>query len=362
MSVRPCHAVAIVSSIATLSLVRPAEAQHVSGLYRFTYETAQSGLNATLSATVSTSGTLLGNYDATSNPTGTRTKPGLFGSFGSAENLPVAVQDLSVGAEGPISTQTSGTFDLECDSGAGIASVSGLSLDALSGGSISVPFSVSLFTEAFRTRNPTATYPSIPLEIPVGSVAVTELELVQVGTATGTIVPIDGVSFDVAVTVPVAMRLTANLLDQVIEVADGPTLPLALVGVVTISGDVATFTASTQLQLDQSETPAEPLPPIELPLPTTNPDVDANVVASLVLDEVGVSLVGQLTSSADGQRVVPPCPADVDGDGSVDAADLSSLLAAWGPCQDGCASDINGDGAVNGTDLGTLLASWGSCG
>ncbi len=51
-------------------------------------------------------------------------------------------------------------------------------------------------------------------------------------------------------------------------------------------------------------------------------------------------------------------PGDLDGDGDVDAGDLATLLAAWGPC-DGCPEDLDGDGAVGPGDLATLLANWG---
>ncbi len=54
--------------------------------------------------------------------------------------------------------------------------------------------------------------------------------------------------------------------------------------------------------------------------------------------------------------VAPPVPGDVNGDGSVDGADLGLLLASWGPCE--CNEDLNGDGVVDGADLGLLLASW----
>lgn len=50
-------------------------------------------------------------------------------------------------------------------------------------------------------------------------------------------------------------------------------------------------------------------------------------------------------------------PADLDCDGSVNAADLSILLASWGKCPN-CAADIDGDGVVGATDLATLLTSW----
>lgn len=53
-----------------------------------------------------------------------------------------------------------------------------------------------------------------------------------------------------------------------------------------------------------------------------------------------------------------PCPADLDGDGSVNGADLGQLLSAWGSSGPG---DLDGDGSVTGADLGQLLASWGNC-
>ena len=52
-----------------------------------------------------------------------------------------------------------------------------------------------------------------------------------------------------------------------------------------------------------------------------------------------------------------PNPADVNGDGQVNGADLGSLIAAWGPCK-GCPEDLNGDGMVDGADLGLLFAAW----
>lgn len=54
-------------------------------------------------------------------------------------------------------------------------------------------------------------------------------------------------------------------------------------------------------------------------------------------------------------------PADVNGDQTVDALDLSALLAAWGSKAPG-AADVDGDGAVDANDLAALLAAWGPVG
>jgi hypothetical protein len=53
------------------------------------------------------------------------------------------------------------------------------------------------------------------------------------------------------------------------------------------------------------------------------------------------------------------CPADITGDGVVNASDLLRLLALWG--QEGGEADINHDGIVNTADLLELLAAWGEC-
>lgn len=58
--------------------------------------------------------------------------------------------------------------------------------------------------------------------------------------------------------------------------------------------------------------------------------------------------------------VLVPCPADLNGDGVVDGADLGLLLGTWGST--GAApADLDGDGTVDGADLGLLLGAWGPC-
>lgn len=54
-----------------------------------------------------------------------------------------------------------------------------------------------------------------------------------------------------------------------------------------------------------------------------------------------------------------PCPADLDGDGSVGAPDLAALLNAWGTS--GGTADLDGDGSVGAPDLAAVLNAWGTC-
>lgn len=52
-----------------------------------------------------------------------------------------------------------------------------------------------------------------------------------------------------------------------------------------------------------------------------------------------------------------PRPGDIDSDGVVGGADLSSLLGGWGSNE--CAFDLDGDGIVGGADLALMLGNWG---
>jgi hypothetical protein len=57
----------------------------------------------------------------------------------------------------------------------------------------------------------------------------------------------------------------------------------------------------------------------------------------------------------------PPCPEDLDGDGTVGVVDFLAILAVWGPCA-GCPEDLDGDGTVGVVDFLIILAAWGDCG
>jgi hypothetical protein len=58
------------------------------------------------------------------------------------------------------------------------------------------------------------------------------------------------------------------------------------------------------------------------------------------------------------RQAPPPCPADLNGSGAVDAADLAALLNNWGGLGTG---DLDGSGAVNAADLAALLGAFGPC-
>lgn len=49
---------------------------------------------------------------------------------------------------------------------------------------------------------------------------------------------------------------------------------------------------------------------------------------------------------------------DLDGDGSVDGADVATVLSAWGTSGNGVCADVTRDGVVDGADLAVILSDW----
>jgi hypothetical protein len=86
--------------------------------------------------------------------------------------------------------------------------------------------------------------------------------------------------------------------------------------------------------------------------------------ANGVLDSCEIAAGTQADSDGNGipdECVDPilPCPADFDGNGFVNGADLSALLSDWGGSNP--YYDVNRDGVINGADLAQLLSLWGLC-
>lgn len=79
---------------------------------------------------------------------------------------------------------------------------------------------------------------------------------------------------------------------------------------------------------------------------------------SVITEKSGQIITPASLGSMTFRFVIPPCAADLDGDGVVDAFDLADVLAAWG--QPG-ATDFDGDGVTGSADLAVVLAGWGVC-
>ncbi len=74
-------------------------------------------------------------------------------------------------------------------------------------------------------------------------------------------------------------------------------------------------------------------------------------------------LCGWTAADAFGMNIAPPggcasCPADVNGNGTVGAEDLTALLSNWGGTG---GSDLNHDGITDGLDVTVVFSGWGPC-
>lgn len=125
--------------------------------------------------------------------------------------------------------------------------------------------------------------------------------------------------------------------------------------------------ASIVLDLAPRKTQAF-LPPPGRGLRWTATDVATGVVlqfGSIVSESDGVTVVPGLIVPADPNRIrvaIFPCPADLDGDGNVDIADLTNLLGNFGATAGASfgQGDLDGDCDVDVADLARLLANFGS--
>jgi len=98
------------------------------------------------------------------------------------------------------------------------------------------------------------------------------------------------------------------------------------------------------------------LPPDEADL---DGDGDTNEPLPLDLGNAARVVGGDVDAGPFESSATPPCPADFNGDGAVDAFDLAMLLTNWGPSSS--VADFNDDGAVDAFDLAQLLTNWGPC-
>lgn len=268
--------------------------------YDFVMSPADSDLNVNVSLQAFTAGTLIGNYDPNTNPTGTRSKPGLFGSFGPTENVPVPVE-VNPSVEGNVASKPSGTFSMVFNPGAGQVVLLDFFSDLLHSGSVTLPASAEFATDGFRTRNPTSTYPAGRFTVPVGEVLVTLLTLAQVGDpAVGTLTPLGGNRYAFAVAPTVVLSVRAELQGSVLESTSNPN-PLALVGEVEIQGDSAAVLSVNTIDWSDVDTPNQPIPRFAMDLPTVFPPGDvAHLLFDLTLNEVRTRVNGRYTIAASG--------------------------------------------------------------
>ena len=336
--------IAVLSSFATADQVN----------YNCTLNSAASSLVQSTDLAAPFAGTFIGNYDATTTPTGTKTLPGFFGG---SVNTAISYS-ASFALAGDISSHPTGTLVFGTDLAIFQASIGGLNFDMLGAVPGTLGATVNINYQSFHTLQPTAIYPGgVTIPVPVGSGSVTTLRATQTGAPVpALLVQQKNGSFTFTTAVPVEFTTIATLLGQTI--ADGTPQPgiLPLSGTLTVGANNTIALAIAIASQSVSTQPITAPPFVDLPLaiPTVIPaGSTANVLMSGTLTSVTVGSGINATLVAAGQR--QPITGDLNGDFHVNSQDLAILLDAWGGTGP---ADFDGNGIVNSRDLSVILSYW----
>ncbi len=307
----------------------------------------------TISILYPLAGTFIGDYDATTNPAGTRTLPGYFGGSG---NQPIPYSStLRLGDV--IDSNPLGTFQLTVNAG-GTCTITNFTTDLVNENPGTVTIDMLFSYTSFHTVAPSSVFPSVgSITIPIATGAVKVATAVQTGPAIGALVETAPNTYTISIPVPVSVLVTGSAGGQPFGGDPMPAV-LAFTGTLTINGSTATFISSAA-----STDPIGPLtaPPAlvnqPLAIPTVIPSGStANLLLSGTFSEGNGTSVFNISVNAAGTP--SPVLGDLNGDGHVDGVDLSILLSAWGTANS--VADINHDGNVSGADLAALLSNWGN--
>lgn len=300
------------------------------------------------------SGTFIGNYDATNNPTGTKTIPGLFGGSG---NNPINYT-ASFALAGDISSHPLGAFAIGVDPETLQVRIGGLDLDLLGPTPGTLGATLNINYQTFHTQQPNAIFPGgVNIPIPVGNGSVTTLRAVQnAPVAPGVLVPQKNGSYTFTAVVPVDLIAVATLMNQ--PVADGTPTPgvLPLNGTVMVNPD---NTVTIGISISNQQTTTQPITTgtftdLPLAIPTVIPTGSvANVLMSGNVTSVTVATTLNASLAISGSR--QPIPGDLNADFHVNSADITICLSNWLGTGTG---DCTGDGIVDSRDITVILSNW----
>ena len=324
----------------------------------FTIDTGASTAAGSLSVLAATEGTLIGDYDETTNPGGTQTRPGLFGGSGN-NAIPVTIE-LGTGTD--LDTAPAGSFTLDADTGTLSFTIDAFAADLLNGSTVASSIDVTFLYETFRTINPSSLYPGgIPLPLSFDGGELTTLTLVQTAPAAPGILADQGDgSYTFAAAVPVEVTLVGSTLGGT-PIDPGPTeITLPLTGVYTPNPD-GSATANIDLDLegfsesfDTSGLP--PLPEIPFELPTLSSET-ASVLLNLAINTLSLEGSGLISIVANADAAGCNQADLAEPFGVLDLADLQTFIAGF-VASDPIADIAAPEGVWDLADVQAFIASF----
>jgi hypothetical protein len=307
--------------------------------YDFTIQSSSSSVSMVGTTTTGITGELIGNYDATSNPSGTQTRPGLFGGSG---NMPVS---CNFGVQVGLSTvgTPDGSFHFDVDLVGLTLDASDLQLAPFGSAGTSADLTLIIDYQTFRTFAPVSVFVGgIPIPIPLGSVSLNDALFVQSGpSALGTLAPDPVIAdrYTFAVTVPADFSANIDLFGTLFPIG-----PIPFAYSLTGSLDIGPSSATASIYASQNLSQNIPNPnsgsfgPLPLPLPTILPP---GSVANLLF-----------TGTISGIDLVLDVAVDVTADGTPAGCDTEVYCtAAPNSVGSGANISITGSTSVSANDL-----------
>jgi hypothetical protein len=309
----------------------------------------------TTSISVPVVGDWIGNHDATLNPGGTRTLPGLFGGSGNVA-IPYSGSGRSL-IELPAATPIGG-FSLWFDDATAQLRMNFLVVDALAGRAGTVQSSLVVTYGNFRTVAPTSTYPGASnLALPLEDGVLTTVEATQTDEASTTATPAGAAQWDFTMNVPVQVRVVGTVMGDPFESSEPATL--ALQGRIDLSQGSLAITAQGSVSETVPVPPPAPLVREPMSIPTILPaGATANLLVNGTFAQGSSTTTASASLQATGRRI---CPIDFDVSGVIDFGDVALVLLDFGPCE-GCAADVDATGTVDFGDVALVLLDFGPCG
>lgn len=341
-----------ITAIVAAALAAPASAQ-----LAFTVDTDASSIAGSLVVSVSTDGTLIGDYDPDTNPDGTQTRAGLFGGSGN-NPIPVSIDTTSTTN---LDLGPAGSFNMTADTDALTFTIAGFDADMLNGQTVTSAIGATFLYDTFHTVNPDMLYlGGIPLPIDLDAAEFTAFTISQTGPMDppGVLIPAEANSFTLAGQIPVEIAVVGSAFGNPID--PGPTAGvLPITGTLTmLDGGGATVQIAVDLgdlsqDFDTSMLP--PLPDIPFELPTLGTDT-AGVILSLSVSAAGLDAAGAIDLIANADAAGCNAADLAEPFGTLDLADLSAFITAFTAGEP--AADLTGDGLVDLADIQAFVAAF----
>ncbi|MBL8991226.1 MAG: hypothetical protein JNJ48_06565 [Phycisphaerae bacterium] len=243
---------------------------------------------------------LIGSYDAVTNPTGTRTRPGIvFSNFTDNQRVPLTSGSSNFTASNTATpSRPAGALTVMINPTGGSCAIAGLSVNVLNGAPIAFSPSVTIGWNTFTERNPSGFVPGTTITQPLGNASINAVTATQVNAVNaGTLTPAGPNQYTFSVPMDVLVTADATLDGQPFPV-DPQTATVVVTGTVTVTGASASGGASTSL----NSTQVQPGPTPQPPFPFTEPVFGGNLLVRITLGDVTVTAATTINVQAAGPR------------------------------------------------------------